>query len=78
MVKPKVEKETKHEKFKRIASYRTQKILEYLRRLGNCSNTSVYEYTEEDVKKIFDAISKELRRVRLLFDKPKKVKFSLR
>jgi uncharacterized membrane protein len=78
MVKPKVNGETKEEKFKRIASARTQKVLDALRRLGNCHNTSIYEYSEEDVRRIFNTIEKEIKRIKLLFDKPKKVKFSLR
>lgn len=76
MVKPKVDGETKQEKFKRIASARTQRILEDLRLLGNCANTATYQYTEEDVNKIFSTIEKEVKRVKTLFDKPK-VKFSL-
>ncbi|MEM4638091.1 MAG: hypothetical protein QXK76_03675 [Candidatus Woesearchaeota archaeon] len=76
MVKPKVDGETKQEKFKRIASARTQRILEDLRLLGNCSNTSTYQYNKEDVNKIFSAIEKEVKRIKSLFDKPK-VEFSL-
>lgn len=53
--------ETAREKFKRIASARTQKIIDMIELLGNCSNTYVYEYSDEDVKKIFDAIEAELK-----------------
>ncbi|MFA5292576.1 MAG: hypothetical protein WC496_06020 [Phycisphaerae bacterium] len=77
MVKQKVEGESKQEKFKRVASLRTQRILNDLRLLGNCSNSSVYAYTQEDISKIFGAIDRELRRVKLLFDKPKNNTFSL-
>lgn len=52
--------ETKREKFIRIAENRTNKILEMTRLLGNLSNKTVYDFTEKDVKKIFDAIDKEL------------------
>jgi hypothetical protein len=76
MVKPKVERETKNAKFKRIASGRTSRILEDLRLLGNCANTSNYAYTEVDVVKIFSAIEKELKRTKTLFNKPK-TEFSL-
>ena len=48
--------ETKSEKFKRVAGNRTNKILDLIRILGNCSNTSIYEYSQEDVNKIFSAI----------------------
>lgn len=53
--------ETSNEKFKRIASTRTQKIISMIQLLGNCSNTYIYEYSEEEVKKIFDAIDTELK-----------------
>lgn len=53
--------ETPNEKFKRIASSRTQKIIDMLDLLGNCSNRYVYEYSEEEVNKIFNAIETELK-----------------
>ena len=39
-----------------------------LRLLGNCSNTATYEYTKEDVKKIFTAIDEELKATKSKFD----------
>lgn len=48
--------EVKIERFKRVAERRTKKILVLLKLLGRCSNKAAYTYTEEDVKKIFDAI----------------------
>lgn len=70
--------ETPHEKFVRIATRRTQSILEKLRLLENCANTSVYEYTEEEINKIFDAIDKALKKVKQSFSKPVKAEeFSL-
>ena len=53
--------EDKRERFVRIAESRTNKILEQIRLLGNCSNKNNYEYTEEDVKKIFSVIESELK-----------------
>lgn len=76
MVKPKILDETRNDKFRRIAASRTQRILDDLRLLGNCSNTSVYEYSDEEISKIFNMVDKELKRVKGLFDKPKKEKFS--
>ena len=76
MVKPKFDGETKEEKFKRIATARTLRILEDLRLLSNCANTSVYSYTEEDSNKIFSTIEREVKRVKALFNKPK-TEFSL-
>lgn len=76
MVNTKIEEETKEDKFKRIAGARTRRILEYIRLLGNCSNTSNYSYSEEEVKKTFNTIEKELNYVKSLFNKPK-TEFSL-
>jgi len=70
MVKPKFENETKEQKFKRIATTRTRRILEDLRLLGNCANRGTYSYNEEDVNKIFSAIESELKRVKSMFGKP--------
>jgi len=58
---------TKRDRFVRIASRRTNQVLNELRKLGNCSNTRMYEYTESDVRKIFRALKKELDRVEKLF-----------
>ena len=49
-------KETKREKFVRMAEARTIKIISMVRLLGNCSNRLTYEYTDKDVNKIFNAI----------------------
>lgn len=54
-------KETKQERFVRIAEARTNKIIDMIRLLGNCSNKANYTYTEEEVKKIFSAIEAELK-----------------
>ncbi len=73
MVKPTINGETKEDRFKRIASMRTERILNDLRLLGNCSNRSVYSYSEEDINKIFSAIDIELKRIKILFSKPKNI-----
>ncbi len=57
----------KRERFKRIAENRTNKILEQIRLLGNCSNKHNYDYTDEDIKKIFSVIETELREVKLKY-----------
>jgi hypothetical protein len=48
--------ENKAEKFERLANLRTNQILEQLRRLGNLSNRNHYDYTEDEVQKIFNTI----------------------
>ncbi|MEW6409012.1 MAG: hypothetical protein AB1488_02725 [Nitrospirota bacterium] len=69
--------ETKSERFKRIASKRTNEILEKIRILGNCSNKSSYEYTEEEVNKIFNEIDKQLKLIKSKFLGGKRERFRL-
>ncbi|WP_278850666.1 hypothetical protein [Thomasclavelia spiroformis] len=62
----------KIERFKRVAENRTNKIIEQIRLLGNCSNRSNYEYKDEDVKKIFAAIESELKEAKQKYQKKEK------
>lgn len=63
------ERESKREKFVRLAEARTNKIIDMLQLLSNCSNSSVYDYTQEDVEKIFSAIESEVKEARKKFNK---------
>jgi len=72
-----MEKESRHERFKRIASKRTNEILEKIRILGNCSNKSSYEYTEEEINKIFSEIEKQLKLTKAKFLAGKRERFKL-
>ena len=69
--------ETRHERFKRVASKRTNEILEKIRIIGNCSNKSSYEYTEEEVNKIFSEIDKQLKLTKAKFLGGKRERFKL-
>ena len=69
--------ETRKERFRRVATRRTNNILRQIQILGNCSNKSSYSYTEEDIKKIFSAIEGELRAVKARFVNKKKNNFQL-
>ena len=60
-------KESKRARFVRIAEARTNKILDMMRLLGNCSSKSNYEYTDEDIKKIFGVLEKELKNTKNRF-----------
>lgn len=53
-----MKKETRHDKFKRLAEARTNKVLDMVELIGNLSNKSSYDYTDEDVASIFSAIEK--------------------
>lgn len=52
---------TKNERFKKLAQQRTRNVLKSLKILSNCSNKATYEYSEEELKKIFSAIEKEVK-----------------
>lgn len=54
--------ENKKENFKRISENRVSKILVLLSQLTNLSNSSYYEYTDEDIEKIFAAIEEETKK----------------
>lgn len=72
--------ESKHDKFKRLASGRTNKVLTALAHLGNCSSKGSYEYTDEEVEKIFTAIQNKLDETKAKFypeEKKEKEEFSL-
>ena len=72
--------ETKRDRFIRLAEARTNKILEMMRLLGNCSSKANYEYTYEDVRKIFGALEKELKNTKNKFlgIEAKEERFTLR
>jgi hypothetical protein len=60
-------KNSKRERFEKIATNRVQIILDTMNRLGNCSNSNNYEYNKEDVEKIFKAIKEKVRETEILF-----------
>lgn len=70
--------ESKRERFKRIAENRTNKIINMIDLLGNCANKNNYEYTDEDIKNIFNAIESSLKMSKMKFvEKQEKRKFKL-
>jgi len=71
-------KNEKRERFKRLATYRTTEVLKRLRVLSNCANRSAYEYSEEEINKIFSTIEKAVRDAKSKFHYPKeKINFKL-
>ena len=47
-------------KFVQLANNRVNRALNDIRLIGNLSNKSAYEYTDEDVKKIVRALQREV------------------
>ena len=60
-------KSLRRERFENVAARRTQKILDLLDILGNCSNKSNYEYTDEDVRKMFSSIKDKMKNTEAAF-----------
>lgn len=69
--------ETRPSRFKRIAEKRTNDIIRRVQLLGNCSNRSSYDYTDQQVSKIFAAIDKELKAAKLRFTYTRRKEFKL-
>lgn len=69
--------EQKRERFKRLGTQRTNTVLQRLKVLGNCSNRSAYDYTEEEVNKIFSEIERRVRETKAKFHFPKHKAFKL-
>jgi hypothetical protein len=70
-------KETKHERFRRIAGKRTNDVLDKMRLLGNCSNKNTYEYSKDEVNKIFNEIEKYLKIAKSKYLPGEKQRFQL-
>lgn len=59
--------ENKSERFKRLAEKRTRKVLNEIRVLSNLSNKGLYDYTPEQLRKIFGAIRDSLMKAEARF-----------
>lgn len=72
-------RETKNERFKRIAERRVNIILDRLRVLGQLSEKRNYMYTDSQINQIFKAIDDELRVVKSKFqsDSSERKRFKL-
>ena len=65
------------DRFKRLATTRTNIVLKRLKVLGNCSNRNIYEYDEQDIDKIFYEIERKVKETKAKFHFPKKKEFKL-
>ena len=54
----------KKERFERVATARVNKITAMMRLLGNCSNSSNYDYNELEVERILFYLQKEVDRLK--------------
>jgi len=72
-----MEKETKKERFKRIAEKRVQNIIHAIRNLSGLSNKKVYEWETEQLEKIWKAIDEEVENCKNSFKDPESKIFKL-
>jgi len=77
MKRRKPDNETARQRFVRFAEARTNAVIDKLRVLGNLSNKRNYDYSEEEIDKIFSAINRQVREVRAKFDTHRSRKFKL-
>ena len=70
-------KETKDERFKRVAEKRVQNVIKGLKSLSQLANNNVYEWNSKQLKKIWDAIDGELIDCKKSFDDPDSDLFKL-
>jgi hypothetical protein len=66
--------DNKRERFKKLAVRRTNELLKKIKILGNCANRSAYDYSEEEINKIFSEIEHSVRETKSKFHFPKKNK----
>ena len=60
-------KQTKEQRFRRLAEQRVNVILDKLRLLGQLSNRSNYEYTDAQIEAMFRAIQRDLNSAKAKF-----------
>ena len=65
-----MEKETKEQRFKRVAEKRVQNILKGIRSLSQCANSGIYTWDQKQLTKIWDAIDRELKACKECFSNP--------
>ena len=53
--------ENKKQRFTRVVEKRVQNVLDSVRRLSQCSNHRMYEWNDEQLTKIWNAIDIELQ-----------------
>jgi hypothetical protein len=60
----------KHQKFRDLASRRTDRALEAIERIGNLSNRQLYGWDDAEVRKIVKALRDEINKMEARFGAP--------
>jgi hypothetical protein len=69
--------ENKKQRFIRVVEKRVQNVLDSIRRLSQCSNSRMYEWDDEQLKRIWGAIDTELQNCRESYETNRKEVFKL-
>lgn len=59
---------TKAIKFRTLAEKRVSKAIKLIQQIGNLANRNIYDFTPDQVRKMFDAIEAELERAEHKFE----------
>ena len=74
-----IDRESKSDRFIRVAERRTAKVLTDLRLLGQCANRRSYDYSPDQVRRIFREIRRNLGTIEKRFqDTGVKTQFKLK
>lgn len=68
---------SKEERFKRVAEKRVQRVLDSLRGLSHCSNKRMYQWNDQQLKRIWLAIDKELKKCKESYETAEPEEFKL-
>ncbi len=70
-------RESKPNRFRRVAGARVNRIIRMVRLLGDCSDPAVYAFTQEQVQQIFATLQDEMERAKKQYVQSYKRQFSL-
>ena len=65
-------RQTDRQKFVQLAEARVNRTLKDMQLIGNLSNRSNYDYTDEDVERIFKALNQEIAACKKRFELSKR------
>ena len=65
-----MKKESKEERFIRVAEKRVQNVLNSIRSFSQLANKKVYQWDDSQLKAVFKAIEKEMDHCKMNFEDP--------
>ena len=69
--------EVKHNRFVKVAEKRMEVLINDFYKLGNCASRVSYDYTDDEVKAIFDELDKQVSILRERFAGHKRFSLSM-